>query len=188
MINESHAKLQILQLADRLEDASSNERLEAIQSLHQLAKSYGSLVGECSMNKLLDLLREHGSVDEYQDILDLIIRLLSKKDQMTATINAKLILSGNRNIDVFLDLLEHDDITVGVMTSQILSELHSLHGDLLETEIQNCPDGMNKLLRRLPDNSREEVRDESIGIVQKLTASNEIMKTNFVFNEVCCAF
>lgn len=34
----SSSKLQIMQLASRLEDANSNERLEAIQNLHVLAK------------------------------------------------------------------------------------------------------------------------------------------------------
>ena len=43
---------------------------------------------------------------------------------------------------------------------------------------------MNKLLRRLPDNSREEVRDQAIVLVQQLLRNNEENKKTFVFNEV----
>ena len=50
--------------------------------------------------------------------------------------------------------------------------------------IQNIPDGMNKLLQRLPDASREAVRDQALVLVQKLTAHSEEMKKTLVFNEV----
>ncbi len=43
---------------------------------------------------------------------------------------------------------------------------------------------MSKLLRRLPDSSREEVRDQAIVLIQQLTANNEEMKKNVVFQEV----
>ena len=46
--------------------------------------------------------------------------------------------------------------------------------------------GMIKLLQRLPDGSREEVRDQAIVLVQQLTAQNEEMKKTVVFNEVQC--
>lgn len=45
---------------------------------------------------------------------------------------------------------------------------------------------MNKLLQRLPDTSREEVRNQAIVLIQQLTANNEEMKKTVVFNEVCC--
>ena len=48
--------------------------------------------------------------------------------------------------------------------------------------------GMIKLLQRLPDGSREEVRDQAIVLVQQLTAQNEEMKKTVVFNEVFDAF
>lgn len=44
--------------------------------------------------------------------------------------------------------------------------------------------GMNKLLQRLPDNSREEVRNQAIVLIQQLTSRNEEMKKTVVFNEV----
>jgi hypothetical protein len=44
--------------------------------------------------------------------------------------------------------------------------------------------GMNKLLQRLPESSREEVRNQAIVLVQQLTANNEEMKKTVVFNEV----
>ena len=83
----------------------------------------------------------------YQDVLDLISRLVTSKDQNVSSVNAKMILSENRNVELLLDLLEHSDMTIGVMTSQILTELHSLHGSLLESEIQQYPEG--KLLHRI---------------------------------------
>lgn len=75
-------------------------------------------------------------------------------------------------------------MTIGVMASQILTEIHGLDSNLLEAEIQQYPEGMSKLLKRLPDTSREEVRDQAIVLVQQLTRNNEEMKKNFVFNEV----
>ena len=42
---------------------------------------------------------------------------------------------------------------------------------------------MNKLLQRLPDSSREEVRNQAIVLVQHLTMHNEEMKKTVVFNE-----
>jgi hypothetical protein len=44
--------------------------------------------------------------------------------------------------------------------------------------------GMIKLLQRLPDSSREEVRNQAIVLIQQLTTSNEEMKKTVVFNEV----
>jgi hypothetical protein len=43
---------------------------------------------------------------------------------------------------------------------------------------------MIKLLQRLPDSSREEVRNQAIVLIQQLTTSNEEMKKTVVFNEV----
>ncbi len=43
---------------------------------------------------------------------------------------------------------------------------------------------MNKLLQRLPDNSREEVRNQAIILIQQLTSKNEEMKKTVGFNEV----
>jgi hypothetical protein len=44
--------------------------------------------------------------------------------------------------------------------------------------------GLSKLLQRLPDSSKEEVRNQAIIFVQQLTKSNEEMKKTVVFNEV----
>ena len=42
---------------------------------------------------------------------------------------------------------------------------------------------MNKLLQRLPDSSREAVRDQALLLVQKLTRNSEEMKKTLVFND-----
>ncbi len=154
---------------------------------------------------MLDFLKEQGSSEEYQEALDLIFRLVKSKDKVAAKKNADIILEETGNVELLLDLLEHEDPIIGVTTSQILTEIHAVDGASLEAQIQMCPDGndaffisheihgqlinlfslgMNKLLQRLPDSSREEVRDQAIVLIQQLTSSNEEMKKTVVFNEV----
>jgi hypothetical protein len=43
---------------------------------------------------------------------------------------------------------------------------------------------MIKLLQRLPDSTREEVRNQAIVLIQQLTSKNEEMKKTVAFNEV----
>lgn len=138
------------------------------------------------MQLLVDLLKEQGTTEEYQEALDLIYRLIKcPKDPGAAKTNSELILLQKAdNIELLLELLEHKDMVVGITTSQILTEVHANCGVLLEKVIQDCHTGMNKLLQRLPDASREEVRNQAIVLVQQLTASNEEMKKTVAFNEV----
>ena len=44
--------------------------------------------------------------------------------------------------------------------------------------------GLNKLLERLPDKDKEEVRNQAIVLIQELTIRNESMKNALVFQEV----
>jgi hypothetical protein len=44
-------------------------------------------------------------------------------------------------VELLLDLLEHSDPVVGVMTSEILTSIHSVAGSSLELAIQECPAG-----------------------------------------------
>lgn len=173
----------VRQLVNRLENATSSERLDALQELQTLTRTEAPLVGECALQKVLDFLKEQGSTEEYQECLDLIDRLIKSKDKGAAITNTNIILSSTGNIELLLDLLEHEDLTVGVMTSQILTELHTTEPFRLEACIQECPDGMNKLLQRLPDRSKEEVRNQAIVLIQQLTMHNEEMKKTVVFNE-----
>ena len=53
----------------------------------------------------------------------------------------QLFLAAKRICLSFLDLLEHEDLTVGVMTSQILTEVHAIDPMKLEECIQDCPAG-----------------------------------------------
>jgi hypothetical protein len=178
------ATVAIRQLIGRLENATSNERLDALQELQVLARSETKLTGELALQRVLDFLKEQGSSEEYQEALDLIDRLIKNRDRTAALANTAIILSVTSNVELLLDLLEHKDPTVGVMTSQILTELHANDPRQLEACIQDCPAGMNKLLQRLPDSSREEVRNQAIVLVQQLTKQNEEMKKTVVFNEV----
>jgi hypothetical protein len=43
---------------------------------------------------------------------------------------------------------------------------------------------MNKLLQRLPDSSREEVRNQAIVLIQQLTSVNDEMKQQVMFMDV----
>ena len=61
--------------------------------------------------------------------------------QGAAKANTDIILDDGNAIELLLDLLNHEDLTVGVMTSQILTEIHACNGSSLEMQIQQCPDG-----------------------------------------------
>jgi hypothetical protein len=173
----------VRQLVNRLEDATSSERLDALQELQTLTRTEPQSVGEYALQKVLDFLKEQGSTEEYQECLDLIDRLIKTKNKGAAIANTNIILSSTGNIELLLDLLEHEDLTIGVMTSQVLTELHTTVPLRLEACIQDCPDGMNKLLQRLSDRSKEEVRNQAIVLIQQLTVHNEEMKKTVVFNE-----
>lgn len=59
-----------------------------------------------------------------------------------------------------------------------------MHKRVIQWGLLSVVVGMNKLLQRLPDNSREEVRNQAIVLIQQLTSRNEEMKKTVVFNEV----
>ena len=111
-------------------------------------------------------------------------RLIKCRDKAVSKLNTDIILDDHNNVELLLDLLNHEDLTIGVMTSQILTEIHSCNGARLEEQIQLCSDATNKLMLRLPDSSREEVRNQAIVLIQQLTSSNEEMKKAVAFNEV----
>lgn len=129
------------QLASRLENATSVERIDALQDLQSHARTAPEIVGSLSLKKVLDFLQEQGSAEEYQEALDLIYRLVKCKDQRAKKANTDIILDDGNAIELLLDLLNHEDLTVGVMTSQILTEIHACNGSSLEMQIQQCPDG-----------------------------------------------
>lgn len=134
----------IRQLVSRLEDARSDEKLDTLQELQKLARTEAKLIGELCIQRIFEFLRESGSAEEYQESLDLILRLLKTKDSSTSTANTAIVLADVKNVELLLDLLEHEDLTVGVMSSQILTELHTKDGATLETQIHDCPAGQNK--------------------------------------------
>ena len=96
----------IKQLTSRLENATSMERLGALQELQVLARSESELVGECALQKVLDFLKEQGSSEEYQESLDLIDRLIKTKDRNAATLNTRIIFSVVGNVELLLGLLQ----------------------------------------------------------------------------------
>ena len=159
---------QIKQLALSLENNStSGERLSALEDLQHIAKkqNMAALVGVHALSTILHFLsQQQATVEEYQEALDLIyrhalnqfaadygsfdfcmIRLVKSREGDTAASNASIILSDTSYIELLLDLLDHEDLTVGVMASQILTEIHSQDGTTLEAQIQKCPDGVNYL-------------------------------------------
>ena len=178
----------VRQLAARLEDATSSERIQSLEALQTLAKQHPSQVSEIALQSLLDVLQERGSAEEYLETLNVLDILIKSSDSVISLKNVNAILSEGGSVELLLDLLDHSDSTVGVMASQILTQLQSSNSVKVESMIQNIPDGMNKLLQRLPDSSREAVRDQALVLVQKLTANSEEMKKTLVFNEVSDQF
>ena len=136
------------------------------------------------MELILDLLKEHGDSDEYIEALELVSKLVKPKAGEAAKVNALKILEDAMKIELLLDLLEHEDGLVGVMASEILTNIHTIAGEDLEKTIQDCPAGMTKLLNRMPDRTREEVSNQAIILIRQLTSSNEEMKKTVAFNEV----
>lgn len=96
------AVVSIRQLTSRLENATSSERLDALQELQILARSESKLVGEYSLQSVLDFLKEQGSSEEYQECLDLIDRLIKTRDRSAAITNAGIILSAAGNVELLL--------------------------------------------------------------------------------------
>lgn len=131
----------IKQFVHRLDSATSAERIDALQELQTLARSEPGVVGEQVLRKVFRILREQSTPEEYAEALDLTSRLLTNRDRSAASNNVNIILQDVENVELLLDLLEHEDLTVGIMTSQILTEIHNGNGEVLEKQIQQCPDG-----------------------------------------------
>lgn len=180
-------------LVCRLQCTKTSESLLVLQGLQALARVNPLDVGNYSIQALFDFLKKENVTPDdmqefqetFQETLDLICRLVNSRDSEASLSNTKIVLGseGTRNVELLLNLLENKDMTIGIMASQILTELHRKAGPELEVIIQDCQDGMLKLLRRLPDASREEVRNQCISLVQQLTASNEDMRDIVAFNE-----
>lgn len=183
MMSEVETVASIRQYINRLDDSVSSERLKSLLELQTLSKTFPKLVGENCIQRLFVFLYEQGSTEEYQETLDLIIRLVKCKDTSISTNNVALVLQETRNVELLLDMLEHEDLAVAVMVNQVLTEIHSRDNASLERLIQDCPAGMNKLLQRLSDHLREEVRNQALVFVKQLTAHNEEVKKTVVFNE-----
>lgn len=138
------------------------------------------------MTQIFHLLKDlgGGETEEIIESLELISKLVKTKQENGSELNTKLILTEMSQVELLLDLLEHEDVLVGVMASDILTRMHSVASKELEQTIQDCPAGLTKLLNRMPDRSREEVSNQAIILIQQLTSSNEEMKKTVAFNEV----
>lgn len=142
--NTDEITQRIRQLANRLENSTSDERIDALQDLLTMVKQSfqtAHIVSEFALDQVINILKEQGSSDEYQEALDLIYRLVKSRDKDVARFSTEKIVKDVTRVELLLDLLEHEDVTIGVMTSQILTEMHSNSGAALEEQIQRCPDG-----------------------------------------------
>ena len=92
----------VKQLTSRLENSTASERLDTLQELQTLARTEAKLIGEYALQRVLDFLREQGSADEYQEILDLIDRLIKTRDRSAAIANTGIILSSIGNVELLL--------------------------------------------------------------------------------------
>jgi hypothetical protein len=138
------ASINIKQYLNRLDDSSSGERIQALEELQNFTRTSPILVGELSIQRVFEFLYDRGSSEEYLESLDLLHRLISSRDTAAAIYNVDLILSNKTNVELLLDLLEHHDITVAVMVSQVLTQLHHHRSIRLESLIQDYPDGWLK--------------------------------------------
>jgi hypothetical protein len=136
-------------------------------------------VAELCLQPVLDLLRDQGSAEEYQECLELLSRLLKN----SGATNALRLASSLDSIELLLDLLGHEDGLIGIMASELLRDVHGLAAAEFEKTMQDCPDGVNKLLHRVADRSREEVGNQALGLIHDLTQSNEDIKRTVAFNE-----
>ena len=137
---------------------------------------------------MLNLLHDNNEPDEYSEGLDLIFKLIQIKIENIAKLNSLLILNERSNIELLLDLLDSKETLIGIMSSEILTRLHSILSKELEEGIQNCPTGLTKLLNCMPNRSNEEISNQVIILIRELTATNEEMKKTVVFNEVSDLF
>ena len=132
----------IKKLANRLENAASvQERLVALQELQSLAKTEAEEIGIYALQIVIDQLTHAEDSDEYLEILDLLEKLEKLKNKEVNIKNSKSILSESRNVETLLELMGHEDITISIIASQILTELHANDGLYLEKTIQQCPNG-----------------------------------------------
>lgn len=171
-------------LTFRLEDSTKDERLKALSELQTIAKRESHLVAELSTQSLMEALQEQGEAEEYAEVLSVFDILVKAEEDDVAFANLEILLQDRVNVEVLLELLEHTDMTVSVTTSQLLVDMHNINGDKLEQLIQDCPDGMNKLLLRLPNQNTEVLRNQALTLLLKLTAKNVEIKKTLVFNEV----
>ena len=97
------------QLISRLEDATSSERSASLLELQSLARNSADIIGDIAIQRVLDFLRERGSTEEYQESLDLIYKLVKRgRDQTISKLISRIIWSNLRNVELLLDLLEHE--------------------------------------------------------------------------------
>lgn len=129
----------------RLESGTSTlrERLSAINELQNIARVEPEEVGLFALQKIMDILRrDDSSIEELQEALDLVEKLVARRSNSGAgKSNSELLLSDTSNIELLLDLLEHDDVITGVTAIKILTDLHLNDSVYLEKSIQQCPNG-----------------------------------------------
>ena len=118
----------IRQLAVRLEDSTSNERIQALEELQQLAHSYPGDVCDIALERLFLCYRSGARSVEYLETLNVFDALIKSTDRVVSRKNVNAILSESSRMDLFLDLLDHEDATIGVMASQSIAAMHRYFG------------------------------------------------------------
>jgi len=113
----------------------------SLHATQQLARLHPRLVCQEALPRILQVLQDRASSEEYTECLYVLDSLVKCKDPAATAANAEQILEDSSNAELLLDLLEHADPTIGVMASQVLTELHAADAARLEDLIQLCPDG-----------------------------------------------
>ena len=113
-MQDEEVKSTVKQYLHRLDDSSSIERVNALQQLQNLSRSSPDIVGHLAIPRIFKFLYEQNIAEECMETLDVIVRLINKSRNNDASLaNVNMILSSSSNIELLLDLLEHEDLTVG---------------------------------------------------------------------------
>ncbi|CAM9633134.1 unnamed protein product [Choristocarpus tenellus] len=177
-------------LVDRLKNAGDlGDRRDALEALLGLSETHPAEVGQAGMPVFTDILQAgiaDGSMS--QTIIEIMLNLVTGRGVEGTgggpgiASNIAAILMDIQNVQNLLDLLESPDTLTALSAVQVLQELQGVAAHSLETSILECHASMQALMEALRD-PREEVRNEVILLLGKLTATNHEVKKFVAFQE-----
>eukprot|EP00903_Cladosiphon_okamuranus_P005357 g5352.t1 len=166
-------------LVERLKNAGDlGDRRDALDALLKLSQDHPTDVGHAGMPIFTDILQA-GIADRSmtQTIMGIMLNLVKEEGA-----NASSFLKDVQNVQNLLDLMESTDALTALSAVQVLQALQISSAESLEACILECPAGLQALVEVLRD-PREEVRNEVILFLGRLTRSNLEVKKFVAFQE-----